>query len=104
MGTILDAVHLEGVFPTHTSHIFDLNNGIIYLYYFHNYNKVVELNLEDEFAKGPHRGLISDLFLEESKIAETQTTGMDMNTIGLIVVIIILIAIVAFFITKRKKS
>lgn len=34
----------------------------------------------------------------------TQTTGFDMNTIGIVVVIIIVIAIVAFFFTKRKKS
>ena len=125
--SILDAVHLEGpgvIYKTHTSLIFDLNNGVIYLYRFHNYDEVVELNLEEEFAKGPHRGLIDGLFLKEDSTTEaakvtpteaptstpsptqqvTQTTGIDMNTIGIIVIIIILIVAVAFLITKRKKS
>lgn len=125
--SILDAVHVEGdIIKTHTSMIFDLNNGIIYLYRFHSYDEVVELNLEEEFAKGLHSGLISDLFSEGSKATETpvtastetptstptssptqevtQTTDIDMNTIGIIAVIIIVIATAVFFITKRKKS
>jgi hypothetical protein len=127
--SILDAVHLEGpdvIYKTHTSLIFDLNNGVIYIYRFHNYDEVIELNLEKEFAKGTHRGLVSDLFLQEKlKTAEapvttstetltskpassssehvTQTIGFELNTIGLVVIIIIAI-VAAFFITKRKKS
>jgi hypothetical protein len=125
--SILDAVHLEGpdvIYKTHTSLIFDLNNGDIYIYRFHNYDEVVILNLEEEFAKGTHSGLIDDLFSEDSKTTETpattptetptstpsptqqvtQTIGMDMSTIGIIIVIIIVIAATTFFITKRKKS
>jgi hypothetical protein len=126
--SILDAVHLEGpdvIAKTHTSLIFDLNNDVIYLYRFHNYNEVVKLNLEEEFAKGLHSGPIDDLFLEDKKTTETpvttptvetptptaspkqqttQTTDVDMNTIGIIVIIIIIITVAAFFITKRKKS
>jgi len=49
--SILDAVHVEGAYiNTVYSNIFDLTNGIIYLYHWHNYNEVVELKVANEVA------------------------------------------------------
>ena len=64
--TVLDAVHFEGPLTnTLYSNIFDVTNGDIYLYYFHQFEEVVKLNLEEELAKGWHSYRISDLFTQE---------------------------------------
>ncbi len=49
---VLSATHNEGQYPTIYSNICDLKNGIIYLYNFHNFEEVVQFNLEEELKKG----------------------------------------------------
>jgi len=64
--SVLDAVHFEGpAINTLYSNIFDVTNGDIYLYFFHQFEEVVKLNLEEELAKGRHAYRISDLFTQE---------------------------------------
>jgi len=64
---ILDAVHAEGASSnTLYSNIFDLKNGIIYLYYWHQFNEVVILNVQEEIAKNPSPTRISDLFSQDT--------------------------------------
>jgi hypothetical protein len=63
---VLDAVHFEGsAVNTLYSNIFDVTNGDIYIYFFHQFEEVVKLNLEEELAKGRHAYRISDLFSQE---------------------------------------
>ena len=59
---ILDAVHQEGDFPTQYSQVYDLKNGLIYLYQFHDFDHVVVINIAEELAKGPHSASIASLF------------------------------------------
>ena len=49
---VLSATHQEGQYPTVYSNICDLSNGIFYLYNFHNFEEVVQFNLEEELKKG----------------------------------------------------
>lgn len=63
--SILEAVHFEGGnLNTVYSNIFDVTNGDIYLYFFHQFEEVVKLNLEEELAKGRHTYRIADLFTQ----------------------------------------
>jgi len=70
--SILDAVHCEdGQFEgksvnTLYSNIFDLRNGIIYLYYWHQFDEVVKLDVAEQIAKGSFKSRISDLFSKET--------------------------------------
>ena len=65
--SILDSVHQEGVFNTTLySNVFDLKNGIIYLYHWHQFEEVVVLKVEEELAKGRIMLRIKDLFSEET--------------------------------------
>jgi hypothetical protein len=57
---VLDATH-QGA-NTLYSTIYDLKQGLIYLYYFHDFDHAVILNLKDELAKGLHHYDISALF------------------------------------------
>ena len=59
---ILAATHLEGSTPTQYSNIYDLKNGIIYLYHFHNFQNEVVVNLEAELAKGAHSYDLASMF------------------------------------------
>ncbi len=51
---ILAATHQEGPSPTQYSNVYDLSSRTMYLYYFHEYDHVVTVRLEDELGKGPH--------------------------------------------------
>jgi hypothetical protein len=48
---ILDAAHLK---ITQYSYILDPNSGQIYFYHFHDFSHVMQLNLAEELAQGPH--------------------------------------------------
>lgn len=58
----LDATHQEGTAHTLYSTIYDLKRGLIYIYYFHDFDHVVVMNLEEELAKGLHDYDIPELF------------------------------------------
>lgn len=65
--SILDAVHAEGASSnTLYSNIFDLRNGTIYLYYWHQFDEVVILSAADEVAQNPSPTQIKDLFSQET--------------------------------------
>ncbi len=64
---ILDAVHIEQFSPTQYSNIYDLNNGLIYLYYYHDFNNVIVLNLTEELELGYHYYRIPSLFSDYSE-------------------------------------
>jgi hypothetical protein len=65
--SILDSVHLEQA-NSHTlySNIFDLRKGIIYLYYWHQYDEVAVLNVAEEIAKGKISVRLENLFSKET--------------------------------------
>jgi len=60
----LDAVHAEGMMTTVYSNIYDLKNGEIYVFNFHNYNEFVKLNLDEQFKKGEQYLKLPELFNE----------------------------------------
>jgi hypothetical protein len=65
--SILDAVHGEGASNnTLYSNIFDLRNGIIYLYHWHQYDEVVILDIAEQLTRGKLCSRISDLFSKET--------------------------------------
>ncbi|MFH1195421.1 MAG: hypothetical protein V1720_06890 [bacterium] len=59
---VLESVHQEGWYATVYSNVYDLKNGIIYLYYFHNFFEEVQLDVLNELAKGERIVKISSLF------------------------------------------
>jgi hypothetical protein len=65
--SVLDAVHQEGAYPTQYSTVYDLRNGLVYLYYYHNYNNVKIFNLSEEFKLDYHSYSIPDLFEQDSQ-------------------------------------
>jgi hypothetical protein len=72
--SILDACHVEGsVGNTLYSNVFDLKNGIIYLYHWHQFYETAVLKVAEEIAKKKPPLLIKELFSQETvKRAENE--------------------------------
>ncbi len=65
--SILDAAHVESAEGnTLYSNVFDLRNGVIYLYYWHQFEEVVVLKVAEEIAKKNKPTRIKDLFSQET--------------------------------------
>ncbi len=62
--SLLDSLHQETNWGGGTlySTLYDLNEGIIYLYFNHNFKNVIKINIENELAKGNHSLIIPELF------------------------------------------
>lgn len=61
-GSILAATHQEGKYPTQYSNIYDLKNGIIYLFHKHNFEEYIKIDLKEELLKGKRVFDLSSLF------------------------------------------
>jgi hypothetical protein len=62
MRDILDAVHAEGGVHTVYSNVYDLKQGLIHVFHFHDYANVVTFDLAAELAQGPHTYELASLF------------------------------------------
>jgi len=61
-GGVLSATHQEGRYPTQYSNIYDLQNKIIYLFYYHNFQEFVKINVKAELSKGVRSFNLPELF------------------------------------------
>jgi len=78
VGEVLANTHQEGNYPTQYSNIYDLKNGLIYLFWFHNYEEFIKIDLSDELVKGYRSYDIPQLF---SKIKlESPANGISVKT------------------------
>jgi hypothetical protein len=72
---ILEATHQNNIgTKTLYSNIYDLRNKLVYLYYLHNYDSEVIINLEEELLKGNHYYEIPSLFGDDVKYKKKQYT------------------------------
>jgi len=58
-GSILSATHQSG---TQYSNIYDLKEGLIYLFYYHNFEEYITIDLDEELQKGYRSYFIPSLF------------------------------------------
>lgn len=67
--SILDAVHFEGAsYNSIYSYSCDLKRGVLYLWYFHQFDEAVAIDLDEELAKGERTVDIRDLFSERTRL------------------------------------
>ncbi len=62
MGSVLSATHQEGKYPTQYSVIYDLKQCLVYLFYYHNYEEYLLIDLQEELSKGKRNYGIPRLF------------------------------------------
>jgi len=71
MGFILSATHQEGNYPTLYSNIYDLTNKKIYIFYDHNFNEYIKIDLLEEMEQGYSQYLINSQFsMIDSRLPE----------------------------------
>ena len=77
---ILNTVSQKGQGPTIYSNVCDLKNNLIYFYHFHNFDKSVKLDLDEELEKGKHTIRIETLFpVNQEYIAFEQQKRKDFD-------------------------
>ena len=76
-GAILSATHQEGRYPTQYSNIYDLKHGIVYLFYMHNFEEFVQINLEESLAKGEKSFPIKPLFSQIKLLGPSSESTVD---------------------------
>ena len=65
---ILDATHRETTFATTLySNIYDLKEGVVHLYYLHDFENEVMFDLKEELKKGRHYYILPNLFGKDQK-------------------------------------
>ena len=117
--SILDAIHLEGALVnTSFSYVFDLKNSCVYLYYFHQFEEAVKLNVTEELASdnfSTYDSLITssqrlpELFSQETRAnAASEFQGYRRRFL-IIAVLLVSLCIAGFsgifyFIYKRMKN
>ena len=78
---ICNATHSEGMYSyTIYSNIYDLTNGIVYLYFMHDYSKVKVFDLSEEMSLGTQSYFMSDLFDSENICPSTPDTPTGPST------------------------
>ncbi|MDR3695119.1 carcinine hydrolase/isopenicillin-N N-acyltransferase family protein [Mucilaginibacter sp.] len=62
MKAILDRTHQEGDLTTLYSYVFDMKRGLIYVYFFHNFDDVYVIDIKKELKKGYRLDNLADHF------------------------------------------
>ena len=109
VSSVLDAVHVQGMgAKTLYSTVYDLKNGKIFVYYYHNYDEVVELNVAETLSAVKEPVALSELF--PSQIVEAAESEHSRYVIleiflktSIIIVPIVAGILVFFFIRRRRK-
>ena len=109
---VLDAVHMEGVAGwTIASLMADLPNGVVYLYYFHQFDQPVVLNVKEEIANPRAPGPLSRLFPDDvqkeaarryKQIQERAARSRWVGVAWLAVVLASLILLIVLYIDDRR--
>jgi hypothetical protein len=72
---ILEATHRNTIYArTLYSNIYDLKSGLVYLYYLHNFDHEVVIDLKEELKKGRHYYELPLLFGKEVKLGRKKYT------------------------------
>jgi len=81
IGSILDATHQEGKYPTQYSNIYNLKNNIFYLFHYHNYEEFIEIDLAEQLKKGIKSFDIPGLFSKVTLTAPADGAELESTTV-----------------------
>ena len=108
---VMDAIHQEGASWTIETLVADLVNGVIYLYFFYQYDNPVIINVKDELENPREAGPLSRLFPEDVQLEAANryrqvTKGMRINNVvgRSWSALIIFSMILMFIITPHNKG
>lgn len=107
---VLDAVHVEGVVSwTIESLLADLSNGIVYIYYFYQFDNPIVLNVKEEVANPRDPGPLSKLFPDEvrqeaaERYQQIQDKSKRCGLFGMIWTTLVFLCTLLFFFLSRNN-
>jgi len=107
---VMEAIHQEGASWTIETLVADLVNGVIYLYYFYQYENPVIINVKAELANPREAGPLSRLFPEDVQLEAanryrkvTKTIRIN-NVIGRAWAAMIILSLVLLFILPDRTK
>ena len=77
--------------------IWDGKNGLVNLYFYHNFDGTVQFNLSQELAKGDHMLQVADLFPVNAEFERLKTYKTPFNTPALRVLLVLLAGVLFTF-------
>ncbi len=80
---VLNAVQQKGFTPTLYSNIYDLSNGIIYIYNYHRYSEVVKIDIAGLLQLGDQNISLPDLFHEIKALEPVNDKRVSFNQVSL---------------------
>jgi len=107
---VMDAVHQESASWTIETLVADLVNGIVYIYYFYQYDHPVVLNVKNELSNPREPGPLSRLFPEDvqheaaNRYRHLTKTIKINNTVGISWTALIIITMVLLFILPSRSN
>ena len=103
--SILDKVHEEGKgLNTLFSNIFNLKERVVYLYYWHQFDYVVKLDVAEEIARNPKPAQIKTLFPQKVvEQAEAEHKKHQRRPIIIVIAFVVLTTASAVFIRSRRS-
>ena len=107
---VLDAVHVEGIVSwTIESLLADLSNGIVYIYYFYQFDNPIVLNVKEEVANPRGPGPLSKLFPDEvrqeaaERYQQIQDKSKRCRLFGMIWAALVFLCTLLFFFFSRNN-
>jgi len=107
---VMDAIHQENSSWTIETLVADLVNGVIYLYYFYQYENPVIINIQEELANPREAGPLSKLFPEDVQQEAanryrqvTKSIRMN-NVVGRSWAALLIISLVLLFILPDRRK
>jgi hypothetical protein len=107
---VMDAVHQESASWTIETLVADLVNGIVYIYFFYQYDHPVVLNVRNELSNPREPGPLSKLFPEDvqheaaNRYRHLTKTIRINNTVGISWTALIIISMVLLFILPFRSK
>jgi hypothetical protein len=107
---VMDAVHQESASWTIETLVADLVNGIVYVYYFYQYDQPVVLNVKNELSNPREPGPLSILFPENvqheaaNRYMQLTKTIRTNNVVGVSWTALIIISMVLLFILPPRSK
>ena len=109
VSSVLDAVHVQGMGAnTLYSTVYDLKNGKIFVYYYHKYDEVVELNVAETISVVKEPVALSELFtspiVEAAESEHSRYVLLEIFLKTSIIIIPIVAGILVFFFIRRRRK
>jgi len=108
---VMEAIHQEGASWTIETLVADLTNGVMYLYYFYQFDDPVIINVKEELANPREAGPLSKLFPEDVQLEAANRYRQVTKAIRINIVVgrswsalVVISLALLFIIPPRKKG